>query len=250
MRVVAVTGGGRGIGRNIANLFRASGDTVVSIDRKASEFNHDLSKPDAAKLLIEEIYQKHGRLDVLVNNARSHLRSKLFEETEEDWDIEMAVNLKSPYFLGKYAIQRMRSGSIVNVGSVTTDFVSHESAAYQISKGACRQLTRVLALAGAPKGIRCNAVLPGFIVQDEYRVRYNQTDNAGYRRAVETCHPIGRPGSSDEVAEAVYYLASYQASFITGQCLTLDGGLTLLDIAAHTLRNPNGAQQTQDREST
>jgi NAD(P)-dependent dehydrogenase (short-subunit alcohol dehydrogenase family) len=235
-KVVAVTGGGRGIGKNIVRVFNELGAITVPIDRKADQFNTDLSHPYAGKLLIQEILDKHGRIDVLVNNARSHLRSKLFEETEEDWDHEMAVNLKSAYFLGKYAIQSMDGGAIVNVGSVTTNFVSHESAAYQISKGACLQLTRVLALAGAKKNVRVNCVLPGFIVQDEYRVRYEHEGNEAYRKAVEDCHPIGRPGTSDEVAHAVSYLA--QAPFITGQSLTIDGGLTLLDIAAHTLRRP------------
>ena len=229
-KVVAVTGGGRGIGRNICKAFEREGATVVSIDRKADQFNTDLSHPYAGKLLIGEILDKHKRIDVLVNNARSQLRSLLGEETEDDWDTEMAVNLKAAYFLGKYAIESMTDGAIVNIGSVTTNFASHESAAYQISKSACMGLTRALAMLGAPKNVTCNAVLPGFIVQDEYRVRYDQQDNAAYRQAVQGMHPLSRPGTSDEVAEATVFLA--KSKWITGQSLTVDGGLTMQELAA------------------
>ena len=229
-KVVAVTGGGRGIGRNICKAFEKEGATVVSIDRKADQFNTDLSHPYAGKLLIREIIAKHGRIDVLVNNARSHLRALLGEETEDDWDQEMAVNLKAAYFLGKYAIENMTDGAIVNIGSVTTNFASHESAGYQVSKSACMGLTRSLAMLGASKNVRCNAVLPGFIVQDEYRVRYEQADNQPYRHEVEKMHPLGRPGTSDEVAEATLFLA--KAKWITGQSLTVDGGLTMQELAA------------------
>lgn len=228
--IVAVTGGGRGIGRNIVKAFQDLGDTVISIDRKADQFNTDLSHPYAGKLLIQEIIDKHGRIDVLVNNARSHLRSLLGEENEEDWDQEMAVNLKSAYFLGKYAIEHMSNGAIVNIGSVTTNFASHESAAYQISKGACLSLTRCLAMLGAPKDVTCNAVLPGFIVQDEYRVRYEHDGNKAYRAAVENMHPLRRPGTSDEVAQATVFLA--KSKWITGTALTVDGGLTMQELAA------------------
>lgn len=230
--IAAITGGGRGIGKNIADLFVKT-HAVIRIDRNADDFNADLSSPGAARELIDQIKAKHGRLDVLVNNARSSCRNLLMEETEDDWDHEMAVNLKSAYFLAKYGMELMGPGSsIVNIGSVTTNFVSHESAAYQISKGACLQLTRVLAFAGAKKGIRANCILPGFIVQDEYQPRYQQPDNTTYRQMVESIHPIGRPGSSDEIAEIAVFLASPAASFITGASIVADGGLTIQELAA------------------
>lgn len=239
MRIVAITGAGRGIGRNIARAF--SSDTVVAIDRSAAAFNTDLASPGAARKLIDEIRAKHGRIDVLVNNARASVRSLLGEETEEDWDLEMAVNLKSAYFLGKYALEIMPAGGcIINIGSITTNFVSQESAAYQISKGACLAMTRVLAMQGAPKRVRCNAILPGCIIQDEHYQRYYGPGNERYRALMGAVHPLGRPGTSDEVAEIAVFLASDAAAFITGTSITADGGLTVQEIAAYHYKEMRG----------
>lgn len=240
-KIVAVTGGGRGIGRNIARAFKAAGAIVVSIDRKADKFNADLSTPGAARTLIDEIHAAYGYLDVLVNNARSSNRSLLGAETEEEWDHEMAVNLKSAFFLAKYAMELMPEGSaIVNVGSITANFVSQENAAYQISKGACLQMTRVLAAMGAPKKIRCNAVLPGCIVQDEHRERYHAEANERYRAIFDNVHPLGRPGASDEVAKAVLFLAGDDSAWTTGASLVVDGGLTIQELAAANYKRMRG----------
>lgn len=236
-KVVAVTGAGRGIGRNIANLFERHGATVARCDRKADMLNTDLALPYAGKLLMGDILEKYGRIDVLVNNARSNLRNALWQETEEDWDFEMAVGVKTPYFLSKYAIENMQGGAIVNVGSVTTNVVSHESAAYQVSKGACLQLTRVLAKMGASKGVRVNAVLPGSIVQDEHQERYEREDNAEYRKKTQEVHLTGGPGTSDDVAWAVMFLSSEESKFTTGASLVVDGGLTIQDLLTFHVRN-------------
>jgi NAD(P)-dependent dehydrogenase (short-subunit alcohol dehydrogenase family) len=230
-KVVAVTGAGRGIGKNIADLFEKLGAQVARCDRKADVLNTDLSHPNAGRLLIREVMERYGRLDVLVNNARSNLRHLLWEEDEEAWDFEMAVGVKAPYFLSKYAMKEMLDGgAIVNVGSVTALVVSHESAAYQVSKGACLQLTRVLAQMGASRGVRVNAVLPGAIVQDEHRDRYNQDDNAEFRKKMGEVHLTGKPGTSDDVANAVVFLASDASKFTTGASLVVDGGLTVQDL--------------------
>jgi NAD(P)-dependent dehydrogenase (short-subunit alcohol dehydrogenase family) len=235
-KVVAVSGAGRGIGKNIADLFERLGATVARCDRKASELNVDLSTPNAGRALVSEILQKFGRIDVLVNNARSNLRNMLWDETEENWDFEMAVGVRAPYFLSKHAIQKMNGGAIVNVGSVTANMVSHESAAYQVSKGAQLQLTRVLAKMGAFRGVRVNAVLPGSIIQDEHRDRYNQADNELYRQKMDEVHLTYRPGTSDEIANAVAFLASDLSSFTTGASLVIDGGLTIQDLLAFHMK--------------
>lgn len=198
--------------------------------------NTDLAMPYAGKLLMQDILEKYGRIDVLVNNARSNLRNMLWQESEEDWDFEMAVGVKAPYFLSKYAIEAMDGGAIVNVGSVTANVVSHESAAYQVSKGACLQLTRVLAKMGASKGVRVNAVLPGSIIQDEHHDRYWQHDNVEYRNRTDEVHLTQRPGTSDEVANAVAFLASDLSGFTTGASLVVDGGMTIQDLLTFHVR--------------
>lgn len=241
MKIAAITGSGRGIGKNIAAEFAAQGYTIVGIDRHAPEFNTDLAAPGAARALIDEIRAKHGRIDVLVNNARSSCRSLLGEETEEDWDHEMTVNLKSAFFLSKYGMELMDRGSaIINIGSITANFVSQETAAYQISKGACLQMTRVLAMMGAPRGIRCNALLPGCIVQDEHRARYDKAGNERYREIMDGVHPLGRPGTATEVAAAAVFLASDASAWTTGASLTLDGGLTIQELAAFHYKEMRG----------
>lgn len=228
-----ITGAGRGIGVAIASEFEAAGYTVIRCDRRAQSFNCDLARDFAAPTLINEAIHKYGKIDVLVNNARAFERVKIDKETEDDWDREMAVNLKSAYFLGKYAIENMTGGAVINVGSVTTHFVSHESGSYQISKGAVLSLTRVLAALGGPRGVRCNAVLPGFIVKPESAERYAAGDNEAYRQKIESLHPIGRAGTGEDVAQAVRFLA--EAPWITGASLVVDGGLTIQEVADFTL---------------
>lgn len=236
-KVVAVTGAGRGIGKNIADLFESLGATVARCDRKADALNRDLAEYGVGHNLITDVVERYGRIDVLVNNARSNLRNMLWDETESEWDFEMAVSVRAPYFLGKYAILNMKNGgAIVNVGSVTANVVSHESAAYQVAKGACLQLTRVLAKMGRSRGVRVNAVLPGAIIQDEHRERYNQEDNADYRAKFNAVHLTDRPGTSDEVAHAVAFLASDLSGFTTGASLVIDGGMTAQDLLTFHVR--------------
>ena len=235
-KVVVVTGAARGIGKNIADLFERLGGTVARCDRKAQELNVDLSDPYAGRKLVEEIVKKYGRIDVLVNNARSNIRKFLWEETEEEWDFEMSVGVKAPYFLAKYSMPHMKGGAIVNIGSVTANVVSHECAPYQISKGACLQLTRVLAQMGSHWNVRVNAVLPGAIVQNEHRERYGLLENQDYRLRVEEAHLVKRPGTSDEIANAAAFLASDLSGFTTGASLVVDGGLTIQDLLTFHVR--------------
>lgn len=236
--IAMVTGAGRGIGKSIADALEGVGYTVARCIRGAKEFNSDLGYASAAPSLINEVIHKYGRLDLLVNNARASERTSLDEEDEDSWDREIAVDLKSAYFLGKYAIANMNRGAIVNIGSITTHFASHESAAYQISKGAVLSMTRALASLGAKKGVRCNAVLPGLVIQEEHSRRYYAPENADYRAKVERIHPLGRAGHPADIARAVLFLA--EAPWITGTSLVVDGGLTMQELAGFTLKeNPS-----------
>ena len=243
-RVVAVTGAARGIGRNIARSFARQGARVVlcDIDERGgvetrdqfrtegwlAEFEHvNLSEKGAPQAMIREIANQWGRVDVLVNNARSGSRRTLIEETEDTWDAGLAVTLKAAFFASQAVIALMKDiggASIVNMSSVAALVACNESPAYHIAKAGMLQMTRYLAAFAGPFGIRVNAVLPGFIVQDEHRGRYAQEDNREYREIAEFCHPVGRIGSSDDVANTVTFLCSPQASFISGQALVVDGG--------------------------
>lgn len=236
-KTVVVTGAARGIGKNMALKFSQAGAEVVAIDIQSFEakdpihtLNADLQKTGEADALIRTIISEFGGIDVLVNNARAGERTKALCETETNWDKTMEVGLKAPFFLSQALIRNApNSGAILNISSVSGGFISHESAAYHVSKAGLENMTRYLAVMGGEKGFRVNAIRPGFIVQDEHQERFHGKDNLKYRTKANQCHPMGEIGSSNDVAHAALFLCSPLAKFITGQVLTIDGGLTLQD---------------------
>lgn len=248
-RVALITGGARGIGKNIARAFGRDGATVLICDideesgrrtekelrkQKVSiEFlSLDLRQAGAPQSTIREIVKRWGRLDFLVNSARSGRRRELSDENEETWEDTISVTLRAAFFASQQAIPAMArtgGGSIVNIASIAAVMACHESSIYHIAKAGMLQMTRYLAASGGPYGVRVNAVLPGFIVQDEHRARFEAADNREYREIARFCHPGGRVGTADDVAHAVLFLCSPEASFISGQGLVVDGGATLMD---------------------
>ena len=246
-KVVIVTGSARGIGKNIAHAFGQEDARVVicDLDEKngkatvdefltkgisAKYLPVDLSKSGAPQSMIQEVVKQMGGLDILVNNARSGKRTTLSDENDESWDEGIAVTLKAAYFASQEAIHTMAQngkGSIVNISSIMSQFTSNESPIYHISKAGMSHMTRYFATHAGRFGIRVNAVLPGFIVQDEHRERFFRDDNKLYRETAEYVHPLGSVGSSNDIAKAVLFLCSDEAAFITGQSLVVDGGATL-----------------------
>jgi 3-oxoacyl-[acyl-carrier protein] reductase len=249
-RVAVVTGGARGIGRAIASAFGEAGSRVAICDVdfdgaevavqelrergvRAESFTIDLSKKGAPQRVIAEIADKWKRLDFLINNARAGARGPRSEDDEDDWDLTQAVCLRAVHFASLAAAPLMTAnggGSIVNISSVSARLVSAEPAAYQVAKAGLIQLTRYLAANLGSQGIRANAILPGFIVQDEHREKYASEGNARYREMADACHPLSDIGSSSDVARAALFLCSAAAGFITGQELVVDGGLSIQDV--------------------
>jgi len=248
-KVAIVTGGARGIGKTIATALGTGGARVAICDihREAAEaavrelrdaaiqaeyFPVDLSKRGEPQRMVAEAAEKWGRLDILVNNARAGARQGWLEDTEDNWDLTLSVGLRAAYFASQRAIPVMAGhggGSIVNIGSVAAFLVSLESPAYHAAKAGLMQLTKYLAANAGPQRVRVNAVVPGFIVQDEHRGRYMKDDNAGYRARAESCHPLRDVGRADDVADAALFLCSDSARFITGQAIVVDGGFTIQD---------------------
>ena len=245
-KVAAIGGGARGIGFSIAHTLGNAGARVwiCDIDAERSKasvarlrkesidarfMETDLEKRDGPQEMVRRVVDADGQIDILINNAKAGQRMGLFEETEENWDITVSVIQRAAFFASQEAIRSMKrtgGGSIVNVSSVAALCSCDESPSYHSAKAALTQITRYLAQMAGGYGVRVNCVLPGFIVKDEDRPRYDREDNVSYRQVAEFVHPIRRVGSSDEVARAVLFLASDNASFITGHSLLVDGGLT------------------------
>jgi NAD(P)-dependent dehydrogenase (short-subunit alcohol dehydrogenase family) len=242
-KVGLVTGGTSGIGRETAVLFAKAGAKVVVAGRRAAEGEEtielvraaggdglfvktDVSKASEVEMLVQKAVDKFGRLDVAFNNAGvESLQVPIVRQSEDDWDRTIAINLKGVWLSLKYEIRQMlkqgSSGAIVNMASITGLVGAVGAAAYSASKHGVIGLTQTAALENAKNGIRVNAVCPGF-TQTPMADRALRVPSV-YKYVV-SCHPIGRLGKPTEIAEAVVWMCSDRASFMTGQSLILDGG--------------------------
>lgn len=244
-KVVAVTGAsGIGIGRVIAERFYRSGARVAMCSRSAERIEQsakeiageergriwaacaDMSDVGDIRAFIDGAVERFGRLDVLINNAGVQFPKPSLEVTEEDWRRTVDTNLKGYFFAAQRAAGHMaQGGAIVNIGSVNAITVVVGQAVYAATKAGVSQMTKSLAREWGRRGIRVNCVGPGSIPTLINREIYKDPE---VERAMCEKIPMGRRGRADEVADAAMYLASNQASYITGQTLFVDGGLTLV----------------------
>jgi meso-butanediol dehydrogenase/(S,S)-butanediol dehydrogenase/diacetyl reductase len=235
-RIVVITGGSRNIGLAIAKRFIASGAKVISADLSPPEddsvgfIRTDITAEIDVMSLMEEISLNYGHLDVLVNNAGMCIEVPLQEMTEAQWDRVMNINVKGVFLTTKHALKPMTSAgvqapAIINISSIEALGANPQHAVYAASKGAVSAFTHNIALEYGAYNIRCNSVAPGWI-----NTPFNESLLSKYpdREQVETqikdLHAVGRLGSVDDIAEAVHWLASDSAAFITGQELVVDGG--------------------------
>lgn len=237
-KVAVVTGGSRGIGRAIARRFLADGACVVtgSRTRPSDEDGErlvwiptDVSVPEQARRLVDAAVERHGRLDVLVNNAALEHEATVEETEPEDWDRVMAVNLRGPYLCARAAIPHLRragGGTIVNVGSVDGLWAEPGLAAYCTSKGGLLALTRSIAVDFGADGIRCTCICPSYVATEMLEQFYDAQPSPEAARAQgASMHALGRISTPEEVAALAAWLASDEASFASGQAFVLDGGL-------------------------
>lgn len=239
-RGVIVTGVASGLGSSLAQEFAAEGALVLGCDVNDDAgaavmagigfYRHtDVSKEAEVEALVNDAVKRFGRLDVLVNNAAIQVEQELADTTEEQLDRVLAVNLKGPFFGCKHAIRVMRTaggGSIVNVASVTALAGDPMLAAYGAAKGGVLAMTKSAAVKYGRDGIRCNAVCPGDIQTPLVEAYFAAAaDPAALRAQAEGEYPLGRIGQPREIARAVLFLASDDASFITGESLVVDGGV-------------------------
>jgi NAD(P)-dependent dehydrogenase (short-subunit alcohol dehydrogenase family) len=243
-RVTIVTGAARGIGLACAQRFAAEGATVVLADRDESAvmaaaasiagaqgIAADVSRKADVDALVAQALARHGRIDVLVNNAGITHACDFLDLAEEDFDRVLAVNLKSMFLCGQAVARAMvkagSGGSIVNMSSANAVVAIPNQVPYVVSKGGINQLTKVMAVALAPHGIRVNAIGPGTILTELAKAAV-LTDDAA-RRKILSRTPLGRCGEPEEVAAVAAFLASDDASYLTGQTIYPDGGRLALN---------------------
>jgi len=251
-KVAIVTGGGTGIGAAIARRFAAEGASIVVTGRRPEPIEAiaretggaaiagDGTDPDTAPRVIAAALERFGGLDVVVANAGVGFGGSVGEVDDERWQRTFDVNVSAAMGLVRASVPSLierGSGSIVLVSSVSALVAATDSAAYVASKAAMLGLARSIAVDYGPRGIRANALCPGWVVtpmgdaeMDELAARKGISREEGYALATATV-PLRRPATADEIANCALFLASDESSIVTGSVLVADGGGTAVDVA-------------------
>ena len=234
---MVVTGASSGIGLAVAERFVAAGAPVMTGSRREPPEGlgrwvcTDVADPVQAGALVAAAVDAFGRVDVVVNNAGVQVEKTVADTTDDEFDYVIGVNVRGVFNMCRAAVRQMRSqadgGVIVNVGSISGRVSDHGMAVYNASKAAVHGLTRSIAVDHGAEGIRCNAVLPGWIATPMADTAFAlAADPAAARAKAVDRHPVGRLGRPEDVAALVLWLASEEASFVSGSLFTIDGALT------------------------
>ena len=243
-KTALITGAAAGIGRATAELFAREGarlvladintdglsalrDSLADVTGDVALVTADVSKPVDARRMIEVAIEHYGRLDIAVANAGIIPLASIVEATPEGWDEVMSIDGRGMFLTCKYAIEQMITtggGSIICLSSISGMAGQSRQSTYGPAKFVASGLTKHLAVEWAGNGIRVNAVAPGTINTERVQQLPNEPGGPEYLEAVKAAHPMGRLGEPSEVAKAILFLASDEASFITGAILPVDGG--------------------------
>lgn len=242
-KVAFVTGATSGIGQAAAERLAAEGAQVMLAGRRENRLAEvaaacqgrgiqvacDVTDRDAVNAVVPTAIKEHGRPDIVVHAAGETVLGSLDSLSESDWNRQFDTNLNSIYYLNKHlwpAMEELGGGSIIMIASTASFAAFPSDAAYVASKGAVLALTKAMALDGADKGIRVNAVCPGFILTPNLQGYFDgQDDPAGAAQGAADAAPLRRMGTPEDVAGAVAFFASDDSAFVTGASLLVDGGL-------------------------
>lgn len=243
-RIVVVTGAGSGIGRACAVEFAKEGAKVIVADINlhgaeetvkqineangtAIAFETDVSKPESVKQLVSFTINTYSRIDALINNAAIQVNKTIEDITFEEWNLQMSINVGGIFLCSKYFLPYLREtkGNIVSMSSVNGYFVEPMCAGYCTTKAAIIGLTKAMAIDHGNEGIRVNCISPGYIDAGLAEGYFqSQPDPAKARQEAGKLHALWRIGKPEEVGRAAVFLASDDASFITGASIAVDGG--------------------------
>jgi NAD(P)-dependent dehydrogenase (short-subunit alcohol dehydrogenase family) len=228
-RVALITGAASGLGEACAERFKAEGATVLGLDLKGADLEVDVRDEDAVASAIEGVVASHGRLDAVLNAAGVAGGGPVDQLDAGEWDRVLGVNLKGTFLVCKHALRPMKAqggGSIVNFASIEGIEGTEGGSAYNASKGGVVLLTKNMAIDYGRFNIRVNCICPGFIDTPMFRSVMDGAGMAPFRDQYRKHHKLGRFGRPSEIAGAALFLASDDASFVSGHALVVDGGFT------------------------
>jgi len=238
-KVAIVTGGGSGLGFAIAKKFIGNAITTIIVGRDVEKLNAakeelgelcfampcDVSNLKTVPALVQNVLQQFGQIDILVNNAGINMKKEFIEVTDEDFQNILNTNVTAVFTMSREVVKHMltkNAGCIINISSMAAQYGLPKVIAYTASKTAIDGMTRAMAVELSPKGIRVNAIAPGFI----YSAMTEKALNSDPERKAKVFGrtPMGHMGQPEDIAEAAYYLASDAAKYVTGVILPIDGG--------------------------
>lgn len=235
--IILITGGSRGIGKNLIDFFKnkdwfviacSSSSDWVSNSKADFTFTCDIKDKHQIKINLEKIVNNFGKFDVLINNAAIAGKNFLEPDIPDDlWHEIIDTNLHGTYYMSKYSLPYIKnsSGRIINISSVLGLFGVSDQSAYSVSKHAIIGLTKCLALYAAPRNITVNSICPGWVETEmmQERIKSLQLKKTDIKKSL----PLSKIIQPNEISSLAYYLTSHEASNLTGQAITLDGGQTL-----------------------
>lgn len=238
-KIAIVTGGASGIGFAIAEKFVKNNIHTIIIGRNQDKLNNakaklgalceplafDLNNLEEIPSFIKQLVKKYSKIDILVNNAGINLKKEFTEVTDEDFEKIMLTNVQSVFTISREVVKSMiqnKSGSIVNISSMASQYGLPKVIAYSASKGAIESMTRAMAVELSPKGIRVNCIAPGFIATDMSAKALNNDPER--KNKVLSRTPMGELGLPSDIGDAALFLANPESSYITGVVLPVDGG--------------------------